>query len=70
MHDDRPRNKTAILRLPSWSASCFLREPLACGYQFYAFPLGILAAHQPARDWVLSNFVQAVWDPADPSPMH
>jgi hypothetical protein len=45
------------------------REPLAYGYQFYAFPLGILATHPPARDWVLSNFVQVVWDPADPSPV-
>ena len=27
-----------------------------------AFPLGILATHPPATDWVLSNFVQVVYE--------
>jgi hypothetical protein len=45
------------------------RQPLAYGYQFYAYPLGILATHRPASDWVLSNFVQVVYDPADASPV-
>ncbi|MFC4856103.1 hypothetical protein [Actinophytocola glycyrrhizae] len=37
-------------------------EPLAYAYQFYAFPLGILATHPKASDWVLSNYVQVVYE--------
>jgi hypothetical protein len=35
-------------------------RPLAYAYQFYAFPLGLLAPHPAAADWVLSNYLQVV----------
>jgi hypothetical protein len=38
------------------------QQPLAYGYQFYAFPLGILATRPKATDWVLSNYVQVVYE--------
>jgi len=38
-------------------------QPLAYAYQFYAFPLGILAARPKAADWVLSNYLQVVYEP-------
>lgn len=38
-------------------------QPLAYAYQFYAFPLGILAARPKATDWVLSNYLQVVYEP-------
>jgi hypothetical protein len=37
-------------------------QPLAYGYQFYAFPLGILATRPKAADWVISNYVQVVYE--------
>lgn len=37
-------------------------QPLAYGYSFYAFPLGILATEPKATDWVLSNYVQVVYE--------
>ncbi|MGZ4110972.1 MAG: hypothetical protein ACXVP5_00825 [Tumebacillaceae bacterium] len=33
-------------------------EPLLRGYQFYAYPLAILAPHQEALPWIHSNFLQ------------
>jgi hypothetical protein len=46
------------------------RQPLAYAYQFYAYPLGILAPHPRAADWVLSNYLQVVYEagPAAPVP--
>ncbi|WP_349879204.1 hypothetical protein ABIH81_04865 [Micromonospora sp. HUAS YX12] len=37
-------------------------DPLAFGYQFYAFPLAIQAADSRTADWVLSNFIQVEFD--------
>ncbi|WP_327004478.1 hypothetical protein OHA72_57205 [Dactylosporangium sp. NBC_01737] len=37
-------------------------QPLAYGFLFYAAPLGILAARPKATDWVLSNYVQVVYE--------
>ncbi|MEV0455856.1 hypothetical protein [Catellatospora methionotrophica] len=41
-------------------------KPLAYGQQYYAFPLGILASHPQANDWVLSNYLQVAYV-TDPS---
>ncbi|MER5458465.1 hypothetical protein ABT008_27215 [Micromonospora sp. NPDC002389] len=43
-----------------------LGEPLARGYQFYAFPLAILATEARARDWILSNYIHVAFDPKAP----
>ncbi|WP_017570223.1 hypothetical protein [Nocardiopsis halotolerans] len=40
-----------------------IEVPLASGYQFYAFPLAILATVEDATDWVLSNHIHVVYDP-------
>jgi hypothetical protein len=39
-----------------------LAEPLAHGYQFYAFPLAILATVEESKDWILTNYVHLVYD--------
>lgn len=39
-------------------------RPLARGYQFYGFPLAILATDPRTTDWVLSNFIQVEYDKA------
>lgn len=38
------------------------KQALIYGYQFYAYPLGILATHPKASDWVTSNYVQVVYE--------
>jgi hypothetical protein len=38
------------------------QQPLAYAYQFYAFPLAILAVRPRASDWVLSNYLQVVYE--------
>ncbi|MFE4924890.1 hypothetical protein [Streptomyces sp. NPDC056661] len=43
------------------------KQPLAYGYQFYAFPLGILAVYPKASEWVLSNYIQLVYEYTDQS---
>lgn len=43
--------------------------PLAYAYQFYAFPLAILAERERSRDWVLSNYVQTAYDTDPGSPV-
>ncbi|MGW1615811.1 hypothetical protein ACWCQZ_41465 [Streptomyces sp. NPDC002285] len=44
------------------------RRPLAYAYHYYAFPLGILAEHPEAEDWVLSNYIHVVANEADTLP--
>jgi len=39
-----------------------LGEPLASGYQFYAFPLSILATVEDSLDWILTNYIHVVYD--------
>ena len=46
-----------------------LGEALANGYQFYAFPLSILATVDGASDWILTNYVDLAYDPAEGSPV-
>jgi hypothetical protein len=41
-----------------------LGEPLAYGFQFYAFPMAILATEPRSRDWILSNYIHLAFDPA------
>lgn len=46
-----------------------LGVPAASAYQFYAFPLAILASDDPANDWVMSNFIQTCYDETPHSPV-
>lgn len=39
-----------------------VQMPLAYAYQFYAYPLTILANHAKATDWVLSHYVNVVYE--------
>lgn len=43
-----------------------LGEPMARGFQFYAFPMAILAVEPRARDWILSNYIHVAFDPKAP----
>ncbi|MER6632527.1 hypothetical protein ABT301_30620 [Streptomyces sp. NPDC000987] len=45
----------ATIRLP-------IGDPVALGYQFYAFPLAIQATDERASDWILSNYIQLEYD--------
>ncbi|MER6433783.1 hypothetical protein ABT272_39675 [Streptomyces sp900105245] len=44
------------------------KRPLAHAFHYYAFPLGILAEHPEAEDWVLSNYIHVVANEAAPLP--
>ena len=46
-----------------------LGEALAYGYQFYAFPLSILATVDGSSDWILANFVHLAYDPTEGTPV-
>lgn len=46
-----------------------LGEALANGYQFYGFPLSIIAMVDEASDWILTNFVDLAYDPREESPV-
>lgn len=46
-----------------------LGPALANGYQFYGFPLSILATVDEASDWILTNFVDLAYDPSEGSPV-
>lgn len=44
-----------------------LGEALANGYQFYGFPLAILALAEETSDWILTNYIDLAYDPTDAS---
>jgi len=44
------------------SVSLPVSKPLAYAYQFYAFPLAILATDRRTDAWTLSNFIQLCYD--------
>lgn len=46
-----------------------LGDALAYGYQFYAFPLSILAAVDGSMDWILANYIHLAYDPAEGTPI-
>lgn len=37
-------------------------DPVALGFQFYAFPLAIQATDERTSDWILSNYIQLEYD--------
>lgn len=46
-----------------------LGDALAYGYQFYAFPLSILATADEPSDWILANFIHVAYDPSEGTPV-
>lgn len=46
-----------------------LSQALAYGYQFYAFPLSILATVDGSSDWILANFIHMAYDLSEGTPI-